>query len=576
MDGSNNLVVELLSVPGDSARADVEYRFANPREGWVFISVAGHGDWHVILDDRRVMNREGTGETTEVMRWLSEGHHTVRVLAEKPRRLGHLVIRAVPELAFCKYQYDPHVPQYGPYDWEFLRRHILPHVNLVVGSGTPEHDEHVAWWKERGGKWIIEGPLPGVSAQTISADEAYDAWVENPGFSNRLADGAMADEFFAGTNPKYRAWTEAVGRLAANEKLRGKRLYPYLGSHWPDRSDWYEGEGNEGPDSSKRFLRTVLDAGYVIAWERYLQERHEAALAEEYIEQRLGETMKHWLSVFPDCAKQLLVCLGYMTITESLDIHPSVDYKVFMDMQFHFLANRPQFAELFGILEYTSGYADEETVRWAARLCRHYGIEGNKDLLSDRYGFTYKLDHIWNPDFAHGLEGWTIPIWIEKNVAVKSFDRYSHLQGRWPRTSVGDTFFTCKRSAERANAISQPIRNLNPGKLYSVKLISGDYGDLVNGRSAQREHVLSITVEGGDILPDRTFRSVVPNNYAHQLDPFAGDNKYWFNYHQTVFRAKGPAARLTISDWAGPSEPGGPIGQELLYNFVEVQPYFEG
>jgi hypothetical protein len=34
-------------------------------------------------------------------------------------------------------------------------------------------------------------------------------------------------------------------------------------------------------------------------------------------------------------------------------------------------------------------------------------------------------------------------------------------------------------------------------------------------------------------------------------------------------------ARLTISDWADERNPGGPIGQEMVYNFVEVQPYFE-
>ena len=45
---------------------------------------------------------------------------------------------------------------------------------------------------------------------------------------------------------------------------------------------------------------------------------------------------------------------------------------------------------------------------------------------------------------------------------------------------------------------------------------------------------------------------------------------YW-----RLFRATQPTAKLTISDWSTPNDPGGPVGQELLYNFVEVQPYFE-
>jgi hypothetical protein len=45
-------------------------------------------------------------------------------------------------------------------------------------------------------------------------------------------------------------------------------------------------------------------------------------------------------------------------------------------------------------------------------------------------------------------------------------------------------------------------------------------------------------------------------------------------FHWRVFRAKGTTAKLTISDWAGDSDPGGPIGQELMYNFIEIQPYY--
>jgi hypothetical protein len=42
-----------------------------------------------------------------------------------------------------------------------------------------------------------------------------------------------------------------------------------------------------------------------------------------------------------------------------------------------------------------------------------------------------------------------------------------------------------------------------------------------------------------------------------------------------VFRAKSGAAKLTITDWASDGEPGGPIGQEIALNFVEIQPHLE-
>lgn len=45
------------------------------------------------------------------------------------------------------------------------------------------------------------------------------------------------------------------------------------------------------------------------------------------------------------------------------------------------------------------------------------------------------------------------------------------------------------------------------------------------------------------------------------------------NYHWRVFKAKETTAKLTVTDWQDDQHPGGPIGQELMFNFVEVQPY---
>ena len=47
------------------------------------------------------------------------------------------------------------------------------------------------------------------------------------------------------------------------------------------------------------------------------------------------------------------------------------------------------------------------------------------------------------------------------------------------------------------------------------------------------------------------------------------------NYHWRVFRAKQTTAQLTVTDWKNATTPGGPSGQELMFNFFEVQPYFE-
>jgi len=44
------------------------------------------------------------------------------------------------------------------------------------------------------------------------------------------------------------------------------------------------------------------------------------------------------------------------------------------------------------------------------------------------------------------------------------------------------------------------------------------------------------------------------------------------NYHGRVFPTKGKRGKLTISDWQNDKKPGGPVGQVLMFNFIEVQP----
>ena len=564
MEKLNSFVTELLKADSVSAGEMVE--FTNPRDGWVFLSVSAKDDVKADIGGETVAFRM-VGDRHEAMCLLPGGNHTMS-FADPVR---DLVVRTMPELAFCKFQYDPHISEFGPYDWDFLSRHVLPHVNTIVGG---VNEVRMAEWKARGGVWIHESVVPGFSADELSAEEAFEAWEADPGFVHPLMDGVMSDEFFSGDNPKYPVWTKAMRRIADDERFRGKMLRPYVGSHYPETDDWGERDEEDRSKSSAAFYRAVFELGYRISWERYLQERHDRQTAEEYIRSRLGDCMKLWRKFYPDCAHLMTVALGYMTITESLDIHPGVNYKYFMDMQFHHMATCEEFDGIGGVLEYTSGYADEETVRWAARLYRHYCIEGNTDLLSDRLGYTFENDHIHNPDFAHHWEGWSVPVSIERNCKVVTFDGYAHLQGRWPRTTAGDTGLVLRRDFRKPNVVSQKLRNLVPGRLYSAKMISGDYSDLKNGRSTKRIHGVAVQIEGGDVVPEKTFVSEIPNNYSHCLEPFTTEHPYWFNYHNVVFRAEAETGTLTITDWPDGDKPGGPSGQEIVVNFVEVEPYY--
>ena len=48
---------------------------------------------------------------------------------------------------------------------------------------------------------------------------------------------------------------------------------------------------------------------------------------------------------------------------------------------------------------------------------------------------------------------------------------------------------------------------------------------------------------------------------------------YPFTYRRIVFRAKGEAAKLVVSDWD--TRPAGPIGQELAINYIQIEPFLE-
>jgi len=584
----NNFVTELLNLSPQAARTGSMWKFNQARDGWVFVRSTSNfpvgGKLSISLESIAqgshlsppagsdapsawVLAHAKAGEDAqEGMHFLTAGEYHVRLQREGSATLESLVIRAIPELIFCKFQYDPFIGRHGPYDWSFVRKHIAANANCIVGSGTAEDREFVGAWKRHGKRWLVECGVPALDGkQSLTAGEAYAYWTQNVGFTDALLDGVVADEFL-GNRPgmKYPEWTEAVCRLRATKTLRGKFFYPYCTAIFHD-------------GVSAEFLRTVMHSGYPFAWEVYLQEQVDEAAARKHLEASLAAEMRRWRTVLTNCERHMVLCFGYMSLptAETLNVNPEVDFKVWMDMQFQHVANDPAFEGLYGLMEYTCGYADEETVRWAARLYRHYGIEGNTAALSQALGFKYRLDHLENPDFAAGTKHWTMAPAEPGSMAAKNLDGYSWLQGRYPRTSLGDTFLWTKRSGGKPNVISQAIQNLRPGRLYSLTMVTADHQELQHGKSVPQKHAVSITLDGVTELPERSIQQVIANNYAHGLGAFNAQNQAWMNYHFRVFRATGPTAKLMISDWATPAAAGGPIGQELMFNFIEVKPYWE-
>ena len=135
---------------------------------------------------------------------------------------------------------------------------------------------------------------------------------------------------------------------------------------------------------------------------------------------------------------------------------------------------------------------------------------------------------------------------------------------------IGDTFLCMKRSPKGPNSFSQVIKDLQPGRLYSMKMFSCDYDDLVNPKAKKPEEskaIASVVIDGVEVDAKRSFTEV----YASNPEPKV---PVCITYYWTVFRAKAATAKLTVSDWQSATD-AGPFGQEQTFNFLEIQPYRE-
>ena len=564
----NSMVSELRIVTG-IADARTVIDFTNPRDGWVFFSATSTTEPagrvtitlpEVEYADRQLVQDGQSPRTVEAMRRLPAGRGEITVECTGGARVENLVIRAIPEIGYCRVDSGPQIKPYGACDWEFLREHVLPHINLAVGHASFDEQALREEWKRQGKRWITETPLPGLgNPEGITADMVEKAWIERGHLDNPLVDGIIVDEFAAGDDPIWAEWHEALKRIRDNPRYAGKVYYPYCGPL-------------HGAQASRAFAQTVIDAGWAVALERYLHEEATEADARHAINTLVVDTVKAWEEAQPGVVRNMLMVWGFFISAppESTNIYPNVDLKAFTDMQMNVLANDPTFFGLYGITSYLSGYSDEETIRWYGKLCRHYCIEGKTERLTD----YYELDHIDNPDFEQGLTGWTVKPAEQGSITAGVADGLSWLQGRYPTTTVGNTHMLMRRSAVAPNSVTQTIRGLKPGRLYSVKMFSGDKQEYDAGKSVKGPHAVQLAVEGAEIVEGSSFQFPFGSCYSHHFGDFNRDNPYFMNFYGTIFRARSETARLTITDWASPTEPGGPIGQELMINFLEVQPYY--
>jgi hypothetical protein len=183
-----------------------------------------------------------------------------------------------------------------------------------------------------------------------------------------------------------------------------------------------------------------------------------------------------------------------------------------------------------------------------------------------------------NPDFAEGTDRWQTHPAEPNSIRVDKVALYGSLEGRYSRAGTeGDQFLLTRRSPKAPNVFEQEMQHLTPGRLYCLKMITGDHQDLVQGKSKRSPHAVSIQIDNVEIMPgpENSFQSSFMGPWGRVPPPFNNRSgpHFWMNFHWRVFRAQGATAHLRISDWQSDKDPGGPPSQEIMFNFVEVQPY---
>ena len=548
----NNFVTELKHI--DCLTKEKQAcPFLNPREGWVFIQVRGTTEPIGFVDREtsiiRWRKHPETGDY-EAMHYLGEGKHTLQLEKANGMRLD---IRAVPELAFC-YWPTGNIEGLPPRDNAFAERYIFPNTNTLMTHDNMTEKEFDSWRAE-GRHWLSNSSLPGLHEDTPpTADAVYQAWEKNPCVIRPGYSGVIVDEFLDSAEPYYVAWTAGMERLYQHPQFSGQSFYA-----WVVETYRYK----QGLD----FMRRLYDRGGRFAWERYVHEEstEDVALLRLYEQFAGAEEMN---TLIPGLKQRLYYCLGSFTMPlYSLNINPGVNYIPFMEKQFHVLATDPVFFSVAGISQWTAHYTDDDVLRYALRLYRHYCLEGKRTPFMD---YPYALTYIKNPDFAEGLKDWQVEAAKPDSIQAITSRNLGQIQGRWASANVGDQCAVMVRSESAPNRIRQTITGLIPGTLYSIKFIAANLTDL----HAKDEVGLWPALDGVDLQPTNSFRRVMPCLSTLKVEGVDPQHLAYTTYGQLMFRPKSDKAELTFSDWKD-GKPAGPAGQRIGFNFVEIKPYFE-
>ncbi len=564
----NNFVTEILNEP--LADGDYVFTLAEARMVYIGFDQAVPGVTAAIDGCERAV-RFRDGEPSETMRRLAAGRHVVKVSGVdrwevKNRRL---IIRLVKDI-FCDA-----LPYAVPQSLDFLgyrygegffrRFHLLSGFN--VGGfrwkhrETPEGAKVLAEMAERGVEIVWGcGLLPDHPWRDDYATLVQKVADYPP---CQAGEPASIDENRISLPAEKKVnFTEMMWTLGQ----RGQRLDVMYAD------GWHTGFTRPGLDIPE--LSAAVNSGGGSA--RIIAEAYYNSPANPADCRATLEFMRRQLqgmrALVPSAPRHYLYMFSgwYMPTIWTTWNHVQVDMNVYLAKLVHALAVDPEFADVGGV-GFSAPCCEDDVLRFAYRVFRHYCIDGRTDDFARSLGLRLFLGHLQNGDFEHGLDGWTVSAAEPGGIIagkLRGFGRRQEIRQQ-REGALGDDFALFTRSAKGPNRLRQTLRALQPGRVYQLSYLTLDYEDMLKPHSVEVEKCAAFRarVIGADELPGLAHQQLIRGKPDRHVDRAAVD------YRRLVFRARGTTAELEFDDWATDAEPGGRIGQQRALHYICVRPY---
>jgi hypothetical protein len=565
----NNFVVEHVNTEvravsdGRNVANPIEsFASESPREGWIFISMKGSSPGvRVTVNSTNpaeaIIATDAPGAGPHVaMRRVGKGSHTINVFAPTGAGVEKLIVRSIPEIIWFSISFADWENEasgrdwFWKHEWDFVQKHLLPNGNALAFSERPEpFENYIETLHAQGKLALMKKNIPPLNS---TEDQIYQDWAK-PLEELAYVDGVTIDEFTHGEEKQkhYPVWGRVFDRIAQNPATGGKKVYAFTTS----------GGRPILPAVQRNNFRWLHEGYYMLGRE---VDREEYP---KYIERYGGAHFQSVREEYPGLIENnLIFTFGIADYHWSFDITADRDFKVFLDMQFHHIANHPSFEGMFGVCMYLLAQTTEEMARYASTLIRHYCIEGNKERFNHD---PIELRHLKNPGFEQDTADWKIQPAGKGSVVVMDVADLPYRNDVTDRAIPNEKKVLCTtRSIDAPNMLSQRVTGLKAGQYYSLRVL---VSDLTEYRTTKLLD-MSINIDGVEPVADKTVDRTWTNYFTNNKGP--GSATVCWNYHSRVFRAKGTEATLTLSDWAGPDSAGDEPGHQVIWDLIKLQPYF--